>query len=75
MYPMSFSSHFLFFNLVEKSYEKQKYYIIVCLFLFIIFHFGLACVAFQTENIAQKIMQPIFIVGNFVNQNEKQKMG
>jgi len=64
MYPMSFSSHFLFFILVEKSYEKQKYYIIVCLFLFIIFHFGFAL---QTENIAQKIMQPIFIVGNFVN--------
>ena len=27
------------------------------------------------DNIVQKIMQPIFVFGNFVNQNEKRKMG
>ena len=36
---------------------------------FIIFHFLLACLALQTENIVQKIIQPIFVFGNFVNQN------
>ena len=34
---MSFSSHFSFFVLVDKSYEKQKYYVIVCFLLFFIF--------------------------------------
>ena len=67
---MSFSSHFLFL----KSYEKQKYHVIVCL-IFIIFHFHLASLALQTETIIQKIAQPTFTFGNFVNQNEKQKMG
>ena len=71
---MSFSSHFLFLVLVYKSYKKQKYYEMVCLF-FIIFHFHLACLALQTKNIGQKITQAIFIFGNFVNQNKKQKMG
>ena len=71
---LSFSSHFSFFVLVDKSYEKRKYYIIVCLF-FITFHFRLACLALQTENIVQKIPQLIFVFGNFVNQNKKRKMG
>ena len=42
---------------------------------FIIFHFCLACLALQTENIVQKITQPIFVFGNFVNKNKKRKMG
>ena len=49
--------------------KLQKYYVIVY------FSFYLARLALQTENIVQKIMQPIFIFGNFFNQNEKQKMG
>ena len=65
---LSFSYHFSFFVLVDKSYEKQKYYVIV-------FHFRLACLALQMENIVQKITQPIFVFGNFVNQNKKWKMG
>ena len=67
---MSFSSHFSFFDFVDESYEKRKYYVIVC-YCFIIFHF---CLALQTENIVQKITQPIFIFGNFINQNKKRKM-
>ena len=47
---LSFSYHFSFFVLVDKSYEKQKYYVIV-------FHFRLACLALQMENIVQKITQ------------------
>ena len=71
---LSFSSHFSFFVLVDKNYEKRKYYVIVCLF-FIIFNFCLVCLALQTENILQKITQHIFVFGNFVNQNKNQKMG
>jgi hypothetical protein len=37
----------------------------------IIFQFCLACLALQTENIAQKITQSIFVFGNFVKQNKK----
>ena len=55
---LSFSSHFSFWL---TSYKKQKHYEIVCLF-FIIFHFCLACLALQTENIIQKITQPIFVL-------------
>ena len=66
---LSFSFHFSFFVLVDKSYEKQKYYVIF------FFKFCLACLALQTENIVQKITQPIFVFGNFINQNENQKMG
>ena len=69
---MSFSSHFLFFVLVEKSYEKPKYYIIVSFFS-IIFHFCFACLALQTKNIVPKIPQPIFVFGNFVNQKKNRK--
>ena len=57
---MSFSSHFHFF-------------VLVC--FFIIFHLRLACLALQRENMVQKIMQPFFVFGNFVNQNEKWIMG
>ena len=52
--------------------KMLRYSLFVC---FIIFHFCLACLALQKENIVQKITQPIFVCGNFVNQNEKQKMG
>ena len=65
---MSFSSHFLFFVLVDKCYEKQKYYKIDSFLL--IFIFVLPYVL-QTENIVLKITQPIFIFGNFINQHEK----
>ena len=51
---MSFSSHFLFFVLVDKCYEKQKYYKID--FFLLIFIFVLPY-ALQTENIVQKITQ------------------
>ena len=33
------------------------------------------CLALQTDNSKQKITQPVFVLGNFVNQNEKRKMG
>jgi hypothetical protein len=36
--------------------------------LFFIFYFCLACLALQTENIVQKITQPIFDFGNFVTK-------
>ena len=60
LYILSFSSHFLFSVLGDKSYEKPKYYVIACVF-FIIIHFCFACLALQTENIGQKITQPIFL--------------
>ena len=34
---VSFSSHFSFFVLVDKSYEKRKYYVIVCFVFFLLF--------------------------------------
>ena len=43
--------------------------------MFLYYHFPLACLALQTENILQKITQPIFVSGNFVNQNKIRKMG
>ena len=43
-------------------------------FYILLFHFRLACLALQTENILQKITQPIFVSGNFNNQNEKRRM-
>ena len=67
---LSFSSHCSIFVLIDKSYEKTK------ILLNIFFHFHLACLALQTENIVQKITQPIFVFGNFVNQDKtKRKMG
>ena len=72
---LSYSSHFSFFVLVDKSYGKSKIFHNSFVCFFIIFRFHLACLALQTENIVQKITQPIFIFGNFVNQNEKRKMG
>ena len=72
---MSFSSHFLFFVLVDKSYKKQKYYVIVFCFVFNYSSFLYCCLALQTENIVQKITQSIFVFGNFVvNQIKKRKM-
>ena len=44
------------------------------LFIFLLF-FIFACLALQMENIVEKITQPIFVFGNFVNQNENRKMG
>ena len=35
----------------------------------------LACLALQMENIVQKITKPIFVFGNFINQNRNRKMG
>ena len=57
---LSFSSHCSIFVLIDKSYEKTK------ILLNIFFHFHLACLALQTENIVQKITQPIFVFGNLV---------
>ena len=70
---ISFSFHFCF---GWQKLRKMKI-LRICLFvcLFVIFHFRLACLAFQMENIVQKITQPIFVFGNFVNENEKWKMG
>ena len=61
------SFHFLFFVLVAKL-RKTK---ILRDSLLIIFIFRLARLALQTENIVQKITQPIFVFRNFINQNEK----
>ena len=51
-----FSFHFSFFILVDDVMKIRKYFVIVCLFS-IIFHFRLARLAMQTENIVQKITQ------------------
>ena len=39
--------------------------------IFLLIFIFLLPYALQTENIVQKITQPIFIFGNFINQHEK----
>ena len=59
----------------QKLQKKTKILRNSFFYYFFFFSFCLTCLALQMENVVQKITQPIFIFGNLVNQNEKQKMG
>ena len=70
---LSFSSHFSFFVLVDKSYEKRKYYVIVCLFVLLFFIFVLPVLPCKRKTLYRKSCNlfSFFVTSSTKTKNEK----
>ena len=67
---MTFSSHFLFFVLVDKSYKKWKYYVIVCLFVLSFFIFVLPVLPCKQKTSNRK-SRNLLVTSSTKTKNEK----